>query len=124
MQVFHLCIQYVLPKTGRTYCTFQSSYSVILYLNVMLHYIPLLLRLANYVDENIYARYAYGIIWLNNLCKLQYLADLRLCARYLIFKLHFSYFLNRHLTGYLHVGRWGYFWCIEIRLNKSSIAVN
>ena len=29
---------------------------VILYSNVMLHYIPLLLRLANDVDENIYAR--------------------------------------------------------------------
>jgi hypothetical protein len=31
-------------------------YIVILYSNVMLHYIPLLLRTANDVEENIYAR--------------------------------------------------------------------
>ena len=41
--------------------------------------------------------------------ELEYLANIRLCARCLIFILHFSYFLNRYLMGYLHVGRWGDF---------------
>jgi hypothetical protein len=44
----------------------------------------------------------------------EYLADLWPCARHLVFKLHFSYFLNMHRRGCLHDGRWDDFWCIEI----------
>jgi hypothetical protein len=47
--------------------------------------------------------------------ELEYLADLRPCARCLIFKLHFSYLLNRNLyRGFLHDGRWDDFWCVGI----------
>jgi hypothetical protein len=38
--------------------------------------------------------------------RIEYLNELQLCARCLTFKLHFSYLLNRHLRGCLHVGRW------------------
>jgi hypothetical protein len=38
--------------------------------------------------------------------ELEYLADLWLCARCLVFKLYFSYLLNRRLRGCLHYGRW------------------
>jgi hypothetical protein len=37
--------------------------------------------------------------------ELEDLADLSLCAKCLIFKLHFSYLLNRRLRGCLHDGR-------------------
>jgi hypothetical protein len=46
--------------------------------------------------------------------ELEYLAAFRPCARCLIFKLHFSYLLNRCLRGCLHDGRWDDFWCIGI----------
>jgi hypothetical protein len=46
--------------------------------------------------------------------ELEYLVDLWRCARRLVFKLHFSYFLNMRLMGCLHDGRWDDFWCIEI----------
>jgi hypothetical protein len=39
--------------------------------------------------------------------ELEYLADLWPCAKCLVFKLHFSYFLKND-------GRWDDFWCIEI----------
>ena len=38
--------------------------------------------------------------------ELEYLADLRPSVRCLVFKLHFSYFLNMRLRGCLHDGRW------------------
>jgi hypothetical protein len=46
-----------------------------------------------------------GVRILNGIAQLKLSAALRLCARCLIFKLHFSYLLNRHLKGCLHDGR-------------------
>ena len=59
-------------------------------------------------------KYSYYTIHAGHAKKveLEYLADLQLCARCFIFKLHFSYFLYRHLTGYLHVENNVVFCCI------------
>ena len=50
-------------------------------------------------------RYSYKIAHAKKV-ELEYLADLWLCARCLVFKLHFFYLLNRYLGGCLHEGRW------------------
>jgi hypothetical protein len=49
--------------------------------------------------------YSYKIVHAKKV-ELEYLADLWLCARCLVFKLYFSYLLNRRLRGCLHDGRW------------------